>query len=68
MTREITLSAGQVWVPAKERYFPREITQPPNGKSVHYRTNRDGRLGYSLWAKTKDFRAWITRTGAVLQE
>jgi hypothetical protein len=59
---EITLQAGQVWVPTKG-LIGRKITWVQN-PHIEWHNNRrsDVRTG-----QTVDFRAWITRTGAVLR-
>ena len=63
---EITLQAGQVWVPTKESGPERQITN----------LEKEGRIIYWEYLLEKtvcccpfiNFRAWITRTGAVLRE
>ena len=65
---EITLQAGQVWVPTKGRKIGRVVLF---GASVdpqchlHYHTTNNTK---TVWCWPNDFRAWITRTGAVLRE
>ena len=64
---EITLRAGQVWVPTKESPHGMNDRQIIRVNMVRTHWKRSGfQCTRQCWHET--FRAWITRTGAVLRE
>ena len=65
---EITLQAGQVWVPTKGRKIGRVVlflsNVVPQNRLQYHTTNNTK----TVWCWSNEFRAWIARTGAVLRE